>query len=219
MADFSQLYISLLKPEALSSEMHYVATEAMQKPYAGVITAPVWTARVATMLRGSGVRVASVVGFPHGANKSTLKAIESTSTIKDGADDIFVSAHLVHLVSRDYDAIRGELLEIVKAARSTRRDVAIHVIVEAPLLLSLGADRSDEAIAVACRAVRESGCDGVVSASGFHRAGGASSAAIDALKKHGEGLAVIAMGQIANASVAQAFISGGADRAVVDPST
>ena len=160
-----------------------------------------------------------MVGFPHGSNKATLKAIESTSSIKDGADDLFVSAHLVHLIGRDFSAARGELLEIVRAARATRRDVAIHVIVEAPFLLSLGAGRSEEAIAIACRSIRESGCDGVVTASGFHRAGGASTAALDALKQNGEGLAVIAMGGIANAGVANAFIDGGADRAVVDPST
>jgi len=57
-----------------------------------------------------------------------------------------------------------------------------------------------------------------VTASGFHRAGGASTAALDALKQNAEGLAVIAMGGIANAGVANAFIDGGADRAVVDPS-
>ncbi len=212
----SQIYLSLLKPEALSAEIHYVATEAMQKSHAGAIVAPVWAGRVATMLQGSGVRVGTVVGFPHGTNKATLKAIEATSSIKEGVDDVFVSAHLIHAIACNFDSARGELLEIVKAARATRRDVAIHVIVETALLLSLGAGRSEEAIAIACRAIRESGCDGVVTASGYHRAGGASTAAIDALKRHGEGLAIIAMGGIANASVAQAFIDGGAERAVIE---
>ena len=211
-----QLYLSLLKPEALSAEVHYVVTEAMQKSFGGVLVTPVWTARVAAMLRGSGVRVGTVVGFPHGSSKATLKAIESTSSLKDGADDLFISAHLPHLVSRQFDAARGELLEIARAARATRRDASIHVIIEAPLLLSLGPGRAEEAVAIACRAIRESGCDGVVTASGYHRAGGASTATLEALKQHAEGLPVLAMGNIANASVGQAFIDGGADRAVVE---
>jgi len=216
---YSQLYVSLLKPEALSAEVHYVVTEAMQKSYAGVVVSPVWTARVKAMIAGSGVRVGTTVGFPHGANKSTLKAIESTSSLKDGADDLFVSAYLPTLIARDFSAARGELLEIVRSARATRRDAAIHVIIEAPLLLSLGAGRSEEAIAIACRAVRESGCDGVVLASGYHRAGGSTSAALAAVKPHAEGLAVLAMGGLPNATVAQAFIDSGADRAVIDPSS
>ncbi len=211
------IYLSLLKAEALSAEVHYIVTEAMQKSYVGVVVSPVWTARVAAMLGGSGIRIGTTVGFPHGTNKATLKAIESTSSIKDGAADLFVSAYLPHLIARDFSAARGELLEIARAARATRRDVAIHVIIEAPLLLSLGAGRSEEAIAVACKAVRESGCDGIVTASGYHRAGGASIAAMEALKPQAEGLALIAMGGVQNATVAQAFIDSGADRSVIEP--
>jgi deoxyribose-phosphate aldolase len=212
-------YLSILKPEALSAEVHYIVTEAMQKSHAGVIVTPVWVGRVAAMLRGSGVRVGTVVGFPHGTSKATLKAIESTSSLKDGADELFVSMHLLPLIGRDFDAARGELLEIVRAARATRRDAVINVIVEAPLLLALGPGRAEDSIAIACRAVRESGCDGVVTASGYHRAGGASTAAVESLKKHAEGIAVTAMGGIANVSVANAFLSSGADRAVIDPSS
>jgi len=53
----------------------------------------------------------------------------------------------------DFDALRAELLEIARAARATRRDVQLHVMIEV----------GDESlIATACRAIRESACDGVV---------------------------------------------------------
>lgn len=213
-----RLSLSILKPEALSSEVHYIVTQAMQKGYAGVIVAPVWLARAATMIRGTDVRTGVVVSFPHGGSKATLKAIEATSSIKEGAEDVYVSANLTHLIARDYDATRAELMEVVRASRATRRDVAIHVIVESALLLALGPGRGEESIATACRAVRESGCDGIATASGFHRAGGATTDALTQLKQHAEGLIVTAMGGIANLSVAEALLESGADRAVIDPS-
>jgi deoxyribose-phosphate aldolase len=161
--------------------------------------------------------VGTVAGFPHGTGKATLKAIETTSSLKDGADEVFVSAHLANLFTGDFDAARGELLDIARAARATRRDAMLHVVIESAALLSLGEEKSDEAFAVACRAARESGCDGIATASGYHRAGGASLAAVAALRAHADGLTVIAMGGIPNASVAQALLDGGADRAVIDP--
>lgn len=211
----SRTWLSLLKPEALSPEVQFVLTQAIQKQHAGVIVAPVWAQRAAMLLRGSGVALGATVAFPHGTAKPTLKAIEATSAIKDGADEVFVSAHLVSLLAGDYDAARAELMEVVRAARATRRDVGIHVIVEAPLLLSLGPGRSERAIEAACRAIRESGCDGVVTASGFHPAGGATAAAIEALKPHSEALTITAMGGVPNSSVAEALISAGAHRAII----
>src|SRR5688500_7057831 len=155
----SRIELAILKPEALSAEVHKVVADAVQADCAGVCVAPVWVNRVARMVQGSGVRVCSAVGFPHGTSKATLKAIEATSTIKDGAEAIDVVAHLPHVIGLDVDAARAELMEIVRAARSTRRDVSIGVIVETALLTQLGADRAERAFDVACRAVRESGCD------------------------------------------------------------
>ena len=192
-------------------------TSAIQKSHAGVIVAPVYAARAATLLRGSGVRLGVTVGFPHGTAKPTLKAIEATSSIKDGVDEVFVSAHLVPLIAGDADGAKVELMEIVRAARATRRDVGIHVIVETALLMSLGQGRSERAMLAACRAIRESGCDGVVTTSGFHPAGGTGSDAIALLKQHGEGLTITAMGGVPNSSVAEAMIGAGADRAVIHP--
>ncbi len=181
--------LAILKPEALSAEVHKVVADAMQLGCRGVCIAPVWVSRVARMVEGSGVRVCSAVGFPHGTSKATLKAIEATSTIKDGATAIDVVAHLPHIVGLDVDAARAELMEIVRAARSTRRDVEIGVIVETGLLAQLG-DRVERAFDVACRSVRESGCDAVVSATGFHLAGGATVDAIRLLKRFGESLII-----------------------------
>ena len=212
----SRIELAILKPEALSAEVHKVVADAMQAGCAGVCVAPVWVNRVARMVQGSGVRVCAGVGFPHGTSKATLKAIEATSTIKDGAEAIEVVAHLPHVLGLDLDAARGELMEVVRAARSTRRDVVINVIFETALLAQLG-DRAERAFEVACRAARESGCDGVVSATGFHPAGGASIAAIGLLKRYGESLVIKAAGGIVDEPSARQMIDAGADRVRLDP--
>ena len=203
---------TILKPEASAPEVHRVVAEAIQYQFASVCVAPVWVGRVAAMLQGSGVLTCTVVSFPHGTSKPTLKAIEATSSIKDGADEIDVVAHLSYLATGNFDAARTELLEVVRAARSTRRDVVIKVIVESAYLLSLGSDKGEFAIATACRAVRESGCDFIKTSTGFHPSGGASVEAVRLMKKYGEGLLVKASGGIRDLPTAMAMLDAGADR-------
>jgi deoxyribose-phosphate aldolase len=203
---------TILKPEAAAPEVHRVVADAIQYGFAAVCVAPVWIGRVATMLRGSGVRACTVISFPHGTSKPTIKAIEATSSIKDGADEIDVVAHLAHLAKADVDASRAELIEIVRAARSTRRDVVVKVIIESAYLMSLGADQGEAAIAAACRAVRESGCDFIKTSTGFHPSGGASVDAVRLMKKYGEALLIKASGGIRDLATAQAMLEAGADR-------
>jgi deoxyribose-phosphate aldolase len=211
-----RIELAILKPDALSAEVHKVVADAMAAGCAGVCVAPVWVNRAARMVSDSGVRVGTVIGFPHGTSKSTLKAIEATSSIKEGAAAVDVVAHLPHVIGLDLDSARAELMEIVRAARSTRRDVVINVIVETALLLQLG-DRAERAFEVACRATRESGCDGVVSASGFHPTGGASVEAIRLLKRFGESLNIKAAGGVRDEAQAQDLLQAGADCIRIDP--
>ena len=211
----SRIDHTILKPEASSAEVHRVTTEAMQNGFASVCVAPAWVGRVATMVRDFEpvTPVCTVVGFPHGTNKSTIKAIEATSTIKDGASEIDVVAHLPALLNADLATLKTELMEIVRAARATNRDVVIKVILESALVLqTLGNQRGEAALGAGTRAARESGCDYVKTSTGFHPAGGASVEAVAILKKHAEGLKVKASGGIRDLKTALAMLEAGADR-------
>jgi deoxyribose-phosphate aldolase len=177
-----------------------------------VCLAPVWIAAARRRLGDSGVRLCAVAGFPHGANKPTIKAIECTSAIKDGADEVDVVAHLPHVLAGDAAGLRTELLEIVRAARATRRDAVVKVIVESALLEHLPEAAFDAAIDAACRGIRESGCDFIKTSTGFHPQGGASVRAVRAMKRHAEGLGIKAAGGIRDLATAQAMLAAGADR-------
>lgn len=205
-----RLDATILKPEGTSAEVHRVATEAMQNGCRAVVAAPVWTERLGKMVKGSGVRVVSTIAFPFGNAKSTVKAIEATSTIKDGADEIEVVAHVPPIVAMDLDSARAELMEIVRAARATRKDVLIRVITEFELLMEQPEDQRERIVEVACRAIRESGCDGVITGTGYHPAGTASWEAIAMIKKYGEGLTLKAA-LMDDPESAQGALESGAD--------
>jgi deoxyribose-phosphate aldolase len=104
-------------------------------------------------------------------------------------------------------------MEIVRAARATRRDVVIRVFVESATLLKNG---GEQAIGSACRAVRESGCDGVITSTGHDPAGGATVEAVRLLKKYGDDLSIYAHGAIDDAGTAIEMIRAGADRIMSD---
>jgi deoxyribose-phosphate aldolase len=216
----SRIDHTLLKPEAQRTDIDRVIDEAIRYRFASVCTGPVWIRHVASRLMGTGIKACSVVGFPHGNQKPVVKAIEATSAIKDGADEIDIVANLAHLLRDDLDAARDELLEIVRAARAARRDVVIKVIVESALLMqNRDTDAQARTIQIACQAVQESACDYIKTSTGFHPAGGASLEAVRLMKKYGTAIKVKASGGIRDLPTAIAMLDSGADRLGLSAST
>ncbi len=204
---------TILKPEAMTGDVDQVVDEAIGYRFASVCVAPPYVSHVSRRLRGSGVKTCTVIGFPNGTHKPTIKAIEATSTIKDGADEIDVVAYLPSLLKLDLDAARDELLEVVRAARATRSDVVIKVIVESAALVAINAGREEETIALACRAVQESGCDFIKTSTGFHPAGGAGAEVVRWMRRYGgSNIAVKASGGIRDLAAAKVMLDAGADR-------
>jgi len=204
---------TLLRPEATRPEIHQLADEALRYGFACVCVNGVYVADVARALEGSAVKTCATVGFPLGACKTITKAVEATTAVKDGAEEIDFVAHLPHLLDKDVDAAKAEFREIVRAARGPRPDVVVKVIIESAVLIGHIDLREAEArIESACRAARESGCDFVKTSTGFHPAGGASVRAVQWMKKHSGGLYVKAAGGIRTRADAERMLQAGADR-------
>jgi deoxyribose-phosphate aldolase len=204
---------TILSAEAARPRVHKVVAEALERGFAAVCVNGVYVQDVATALRGSHVKTCAVVGFPLGANKATIKAIEATAAVKDGADEIDFVAHLPYLLERNPPAIKAEFFEIVRAARAVKPAVIVKAIVETAVLMKdVGAAEAEARIETACRAARETGCDFVKTSTGFHPAGGATAEAVCLLKKHSGGLYVKASGGIRTYEDAIAMLDAGADR-------
>lgn len=202
---------TLLTPEANRRQVHKLVAEATEHHFASVCVNGLYVADVAKTLRGTVTSTCAVVGFPLGAGKTTVKAIEAAAAVKDGAQEIDFVAHLPALLAGDLAAAKVEFLEIVRAARAANPAVIVKVIIESALLLQ-DTQQGEVRIQTACQAARESGCDFVKTSSGFHPAGGASVLAVKLMKKHSGGLYVKAAGGIRSYDDAIRMIDAGADR-------
>ncbi|HLW76836.1 MAG TPA: hypothetical protein VKS01_07610, partial [Bryobacteraceae bacterium] len=72
---------TLLKPEATAADIRKLCAEARQYGFASVCVNPYWVPLVAVELKGSRVRVCSVVGFPLGANATAIKVAETVAAV------------------------------------------------------------------------------------------------------------------------------------------
>lgn len=202
---------AMIVPEATHEDFVRAAAEAMDFKLAALCVPGGWTARVREMINPP-VKFCGVVGFPHGNEAPAVKAFAAVGVIKDGAEEIDLVANLGHLVKTDFESSRAELSEIAKAARTVRKDVVIKVIVESAVMMNLGPERAEAALACACRAIRESGCDFIKTSTGYHAAGGVSLDALKIIRKHSHGIRIKASAGVRDWPMAKAVIELGADR-------
>jgi deoxyribose-phosphate aldolase len=186
--------------------------DCLRYGFAAACVNPIYVPRASKALAGSGTRVCTVAGFPLGSNKSTLKAIEASSAVKEGAHEVDLVAHLPYLATGDLDAARNECLEVARAARAANPNTTLKLIIESAYLLTLPVDKAETAIEVACQAARQAGFDFVKTSTGFHPAGGASVRAVELMAKYGAGLKIKASGGIRTLAGATAMLNAGATR-------
>lgn len=151
----------------------------------------------------SSIKTAAVVGFPSGAHNPLVKSREAHQACEHGANEIDMVVNLALVSSANWSAITDE----VSAVRATiPSDVILKVIVESALW-------NDEQIAAVCRAAVRGGADFVKTSTGFHKSGGASIAAVQAMRRTvGETIGVKASGGIRTHADAIAMIDAGANR-------
>ncbi|MFA9477608.1 deoxyribose-phosphate aldolase [Phycisphaerales bacterium AB-hyl4] len=202
-----------LKPEATLADIDRLCDEALAHGFASVCVNGHYAAHVANRLKASPVKACVVVGFPLGAMKAMIKAIEATSACKEGAQEIDFVAHLPHLLAEDSQAAEREYLELTRAVRSVNPDVVVKLIIEsAALMKDVDDETAERRIAVACRAAQNAGCDFVKTSTGFHPAGGATAEAVRLMKQHAGPMQVKASGGIRNADDAHTMLNAGATR-------
>lgn len=203
---------TLLKPEAAEGEIRRIVQEALTHRFASVCVNGRWVGLVAQLLDEAGadggenpVAVCAVVGFPLGAGKSSVKAVEAVAAVKDGAREIDMVIALDAVLALDLEAARQDVFEVVRAARATARQTLVKVILETAVL-------NEEQTALGCRAAREGGADFVKTSTGFHPKGGATEEAVKWLVRHAGGLAVKASGGIRDRAAAEKYLALGATR-------
>lgn len=188
-----------LKPDATRADIEELCKIAKERGYANVCVNGAYVALCRQLLRGSGVGVACVVGFPLGASATEVKAFEAAKAVEDGADEIDMVMAVGALKGGDFDYVANDIAAVKHAC-----GVTLKVIIEECLL-------TDEQIAEATKICVRSGADIVKTSTGFSKAG-ATLHAVEIIKANCGSLGIKAAGGIRDAETARAFIEAGATR-------
>ena len=193
---------TLLKPEATRAEIEKLCAEATTHRFAAVCVNPVWVPLCAERLRGTQVKVATVIGFPLGANQADIKAAETARAVKDGAQEIDMVAALGRIKSGDWKHVADDIAAVVGAAGGN----LVKVIIESALL-------TPTEIIKASALAKEAGAQYVKTSTGFHAAGGATAEAVTLMRLAvGDTLGVKASGGVRDCAAAIRMIASGATR-------
>lgn len=192
---------TVLKPETTKEQVAKVLEEAKEYDFASVCINPTWVSFAAEGLKGTDVKVCTVIGFPLGANTSAVKAFETKDAIENGADEIDMVINIGALKDKNYDLV----LEDIKAVVEASGDKLVKVIIETCLL-------TDEEKVKACELSKEAGADFVKTSTGFS-IGGATVEDVALMRKTvGPEMGVKASGGARSYEDAIAFIEAGASR-------
>ena len=153
---------SLLKPELTVEQMVAGCRLARRYGLAAACVKPSEVTRAAEELAGSGVLATTVVGFPHGANRTEVKVFEAELAIRDGAGELDMVLNIGRLLSGDFDYVEKDIRAVVDAAHA--HGVIVKVIFENCYL-------TDDLKVAACRISERAGADFIKTATGLGPAG------------------------------------------------
>ena len=193
---------TLLKPEATEEQITVICKEALENKFASVCINPSQVVLCSKLLKNSGVKVCTVIGFPLGATTTAVKAFEAEEAIKNGAEEVDMVINIGKLKEKEYNYVKNEIMAIVKVAKGK---ALTKVIIETCLL-------TDEEKVIACKLAKEAGADFVKTSTGFST-GGATAADIKLMRETvGTELGVKASGGVRTRKDALAMIEAGASR-------
>jgi deoxyribose-phosphate aldolase len=195
---------TLLKPEATSADIEKLCDEAKRHGFYSVCVNPSYVRQCQTLLRGSGVKLCCVVGFPLGAQSPDIKALEARKAIREGAGEIDMVINIGALKGRDDALVLRDIRSVVEACKDGR--ALSKVIFETALL-------TDEEKIRACELSMKAGADYVKTSTGFS-SGGATTDDIALMAKTvaSKKLGVKASGGIRTYEDAARMIGAGATR-------
>ena len=195
---------TLLKQHAKKEDFIKLFEEAKKYNFKGICVNPLYVSFAKEELKGTDVKIVTVVGFPLGANRSDVKAFETQKAVEDGADEIDMVINVTKIKDNDWTFVKQDIEAVKKACL----DKPLKVILETDLL-------TKEEIKKACEICVEAKADFVKTSTGFVKNGiGATVENVqimaNTVKPHG--LRVKASAGIRDKDKALAVLNAGADR-------
>jgi deoxyribose-phosphate aldolase len=194
---------TLLKPDATREQITRLCEEAAQHCFASVCVNPWYVSLVAELLRGSAVKVCTVVGFPFGATLPQVKIYEAEEVTKQGAQEVDMVINIGALKSKQDDIVESDIRGVVET--SHRSGAICKVILEMALLTP------DEKVR-GCVASKNAGADFVKTSTGFGP-GGATAEDVALMRAVvGREVGVKAAGGVRSLEDLQKMVAAGATR-------
>lgn len=157
---------SLLHPTLTDAELDEGCRLAARYRVASVCIKPYAVRRAAELLRGTGVRVGCVVGFPHGNAATEVKRFETAVACRDGAEEIDMVLNLGKALSGDWDYVEQDIRAVCEEAH--RHGAKVKVILETDYLTQGGAGlSSDDLKRRLCQICERAGADWVKTSTGY----------------------------------------------------
>ncbi|MDA8211216.1 MAG: deoxyribose-phosphate aldolase [Clostridia bacterium] len=196
---------TLLKPEATPEQIRQLCSEAKEFGFASVCINPAYVELAVQELRGTGVKVCTVIGFPLGATTSSVKAYEAGEAARAGALEVDTVLNVGALKAKNLDLVREDIAGVVNAVRKANSEAEVKVILETCLL-------SNEEKVTACRLAQAAGAHFVKTSTGFSTAG-ATAGDIRLMRNTvGQAMQIKASGGIRDWQTARTLLEAGADR-------
>ncbi len=192
---------TVLKPETTAADIERLCAEAREHCFASVCVSPVWVPLAARHLHGAIPMVCTVIGFPHGASRTPVKAFETEMAVRDGASEIDMVLAIGLLKSQRYDEVEADIRAVVEAAQGR----TVKVILETALL-------TDEEKVIACVLSQNAGAGFVKTSTGFASHGATPEDIALMRRVVGDRMGVKASGGIRSADDAVTMVEHGATR-------
>ena len=193
---------TLLKQDAMPEQIVKLCEEAKQFDFMSVCVNPGYVPLAASCLKGSDVKVCTVIGFPLGMNLTKTKVEEAILAVKEGAQEVDMVINVGMLKAGHDDYVKEEVFEIKQAVG---KNIVLKVIIETCLL-------NDDEIVRACLAAKAAGADFVKTSTGFST-GGATVHAVELMRKTvGPEMGVKASGGVRTHEDLLAMVEAGANR-------
>lgn len=194
---------TLLNPDATKKQIVQLCAEAKKYKFACVCVNPCYVSLCAQELKGTRVKICTVIGFPLGASTTAVKKFETEQALRDGAKEIDMVINVGMLKSGDMSFVEEDISAAVTTAR--KYGAVVKVIIETSLL-------TDEEKVKACLIAKRASADFVKTSTGFAK-GGATTADVALMRKTvGSVMGVKASGGIRSREEAFAMIKSGANR-------
>lgn len=196
---------TVLKPVAQQEDVIKLCQEAREYNFASVCINPCYVPLAVEQLKGSFVKVCTVIGFPLGSNTTAVKAFEAADAVKNGATELDMVINIGALKQGQQDVVLKDIQAVVEAAKKVNPEAITKVIIETCYLTT-------EEKVLACQLAQQAGAHFVKTSTGFGT-GGATVEDIALMRETvGTEMGVKASGGIKNAQHALAMITAGANR-------